>query len=260
MQIDKIRDLTLINIGSEKTMVIACDSCGSIGMKENDKLKVPAYYTGKFTVRVPLFEVLCSGAEVVTVTDAVCNEMNPTGNYIISGIKDELREAAIENIVLTGSTEENFATTSTAVGITVIGIAHKKNLKVNNIKPGDILVSIGIPKVGNEIKLENDTEIASYEDIKKLINTKDVMEIIPVGSKGIVYEANEAAKNNGLSISFFNGLNIDIHKTAGPATVILAAINKSSLREVENLNNLNKIGVFEKNKANELYIERGNKK
>jgi selenophosphate synthetase-related protein len=247
MLIDRIRDLTLIDIDSEKTMVIACDSCGSIGMKENDNLKVPPYYTGKFAVRVPLFEVLSSGAQVITVTDAVCNEMNPTGNYIISGIKEELREANINNIVLTGSTEENIPTTATAVGVTVIGIANKKKLKVNNIKSGDILVSIGIPKVGHEIKLENDIEIASYKDIKKLLNTKGVMEIIPVGSKGIVYEANEAAKNNRLSISFFHDINIDIHKTAGPATVILAAINKDSLNELENINNLNKIGVFEKN-------------
>ncbi|MDF2880592.1 MAG: hypothetical protein K0R54_1149 [Clostridiaceae bacterium] len=246
MQIDKIRDLTLIDLDSEKTMVIACDSCGSIGMKENDKLKVLPYYTGRFTVRVALFEVLCSGAVVVTITDAVCNEMNPTGDHIIQGIKDELREAEIKDIVLTGSTEENFTTTSTAVGITVIGIARKENLKVNNIQAGDILVSIGIPKVGNEIKLDDDIEIASYNNIKELLNTNGVKEIIPVGSKGIVYEANEASQNNNLSISFFHDLNIDIHKTAGPATVILAAVNKDGLKEIENINNLNKIGVFKR--------------
>lgn len=244
MQIDKVRDLTLIEIDSEKTMVIACDSCGSIGMKENDKLKVPPYYTGKYSVRVALFEVLCSGAEVVTITNAVCNEMNPTGIEIIRGIKDELEEAEVKDIVLTGSTEENFSTTSTAVGITVVGIINKDSLKVNRIVTGDILVSVGIPKVGSEIKLDNDQQIASYESIRKLLNMEGVNEIIPVGSRGIMYEAKEAAKNNNLSIIFYDNLNIDIHKTAGPATVILAAVNNNTIKEIETINNLKKIGVF----------------
>lgn len=245
MKIEKVRDLTLVEINSNKTMVIACDSCGAIGMKENDKLKISPYYTGKFTVKVALFEVLCSGAEVVTITNAVCNEMNPTGLEIIRGIKDELNEAGIDDIVLTGSTEENIKTTSTAVGITVIGIANKEKLKVNNIKSGDILVSIGIPKVGGEIQLEHDTEIASLENIKKLLSINGVNEIIPVGSKGIIYEANEAARNNNLSISFDDNLSIDIHKTAGPATVILSAVNENVFDEIKQFNNSNKIGVFQ---------------
>jgi hypothetical protein len=60
MDVLKIRDLTLIKIDSEKTMVIACDSCGSIGMKKYDVLKVPPFFTGKFTTKVALMEVLCS--------------------------------------------------------------------------------------------------------------------------------------------------------------------------------------------------------
>ena len=53
-------------------------------------------------------EVLCTGAEIVSITDAVC-EMGPTGSEIIRGIKQELKEANINNITLNGSTEENFS-------------------------------------------------------------------------------------------------------------------------------------------------------
>ena len=110
--------------------------------------------------------------------DAVCNEMDPTGNEIVKGIKEELKFAEIDGVILTGSTEENINTTSTAVGITVVGIVSNKELKVNKVKSGAIIISIGIPKVGNEVKLEYDNEIASYNLIKKLLFEKDRKSVV----------------------------------------------------------------------------------
>jgi hypothetical protein len=34
MEVRKIRDLSLITLDEKRTMVIACDSCGGVGMKE----------------------------------------------------------------------------------------------------------------------------------------------------------------------------------------------------------------------------------
>ena len=181
MKIMKIRDLTLIDLDEKNIMVVSCDSCGGIGNKRNDVFKAPPYIVGKMTARVAILEVLCTGAKIITITDAVCNEMEPTGKEIIKGIKDELKDANIDKVVLTGSTEENFKTSATALGITAIGLVEKRKLKVNTIKEEAIIVSIGLPKVGDEIDLSGDKEIIDYKTIKELLNIDCVYEIVPVG-------------------------------------------------------------------------------
>ncbi|WP_097026458.1 AIR synthase related protein [Clostridium peptidivorans] len=246
MKISKVRDLTLISLDESKTMVVACDSCGSIGMKEGDALKVPHYYVGKLTVRVPLMEVMCAGAEVVTITDAVCNEMEPTGSEIIRGIKEELKLAGIGDIALTGSTEENFKSISTGLGVTVIGIAENKNLKVNAISENCKIISLGIPKVGAEIGLDKDLDIVNYDDLKKLLSLDGVYEIVPVGSKGIHYEALQLAKNNNMKFVLNEEIKIDIHKTAGPSTVVIAAVKNEILNKIQNDEKVSVIGELNK--------------
>jgi hypothetical protein len=242
MEVKKVRDLTLIKIDKNKTMVVACDSCGSVGMKEGDSLKVNPFYTGKYTARVALLEVLCTGAEIVTVVDAICNEMKNTGEKIIRGIEEELSAARINRVVLTGSTEENFPTVSTALGITVIGIVETDNLKVNSVKTNSIVVSIGLPKVGEEVKLNNDEDIVHYSDIEILLHTKGVYEIIPVGSKGIFNEACQLAKHNGMKLKIEENINVDINKSAGPSTVVIAAVSDKVMDNIKHLRNFNIIG------------------
>ena len=242
MNVNKVRDLTLVSIDNEKTMVIACDSCGGIGLKSEDSFKCPPFQVGKHTAKVALFEVLCSGANVVCITNAVCNEMSPTGEEIIKGIKEELKLLNIDNVTLTGSTEENINTNSTAVGVTVIGMVENDKLKVNNVNCNCALISIGIPKVGNEINLDNDKEIASYEDLNMLLNIEGILEIVPVGSKGIMYECEQLAINNNLNLEINKDTTVDLYKTAGPSTVLIAAIKDNYLEEIKKMKNLNFIG------------------
>jgi hypothetical protein len=249
MEVRKVRDLSLISLDNKRTMIIACDSCGSVGMKPGDAFKVPPVIVGKMTVRVPLLEVMCAGAEVVSVADAVCNEMEPTGREIIRGIKEELAEAGIKDIILTGSTEENFETSSTGLGVTVVGIASKSNLKVNRVKDEALIVSIGLPKVGDEINLVKDTEIVDYKTIKRLLREEDVYEIVPVGSKGIAYEAEQLAINNKLNLHLERNIKVNLKKSGGPATCVIAAINAHSFDKIKAIaDNVNAIGrlVFDK--------------
>ncbi|APH20203.1 AIR synthase related protein [Clostridium botulinum] len=258
MNVKKVRDLTLISLDKDKTLVVACDSSGSIGPKKNDILKIPAFYTGKFTIRVGILEVMCTGAEIVTVTNAVCCEMNPTGREIIDGIKGELKRAGIDEVVLTGSTEENFPSFSTGLGITVLGIVDNSIIKVNNVnncsgnnekhnKDDILLISVGIPKVGEEINIYNDKEIVDYEDIKILLENPKVYEIVPVGSKGILYEGEVLAKNNNLKLKLKENISIDIKKSNGPATTIIAAIHKEEYENIRaKINNVNIIGKLER--------------
>lgn len=246
MKITKVRDLTLITLDENKTMVVACDSCGSIGMKEGDTLKVPSFYVGKLIARGPILEVMCAGAEVITITDAVCNEMEPTGSEIIKGIKEELKLAGIADIVLTGSTEENFKSISTGLGITVIGIVENKNLRVNAIRENCKIISLGIPKVGAEIGLDEDLDIANYNDLRKLLSLDGVYEIVPVGSKGILYEVLQLAENNNMKFVLNEEVKVDIHKTAGPSSVIIAAVKDEVLNEIQNDKKISVIGKLNK--------------
>ncbi|WP_425059349.1 hypothetical protein SCACP_40330 [Sporomusa carbonis] len=242
MNIRKVRDLTLISVDDRKTMVIACDSCGSIGNKEGDALKVPPFITGKFTARVALFEVMGTGAQVVCLTNTVCNEMEPTGREIIKGIEEELRSAGLDNVVLTGSTEENFPTIATGIGITVMGLADNAALKINNVKQEALVVAIGMPKVGYEVLTCRPGDIADYRTIKLLLATDGVREIVPVGSKGIGYEAQQLAQSNQLDLIINENTKLDLKKSAGPCTVIIAAVEKDIMKKISNISNVEIIG------------------
>jgi hypothetical protein len=211
------RDLTVIPITEDKYLVITCDSCGSIGLKDGDTLKLPPYYTAKFTARVALTEIICSGAKPVTLINGAACEMNPTGKEFISGIQNELKNAGIKNIILTGSTEENFKTNMTALAVTVIGTASKNELKFGQAEDGDKLVLFGLPHFGTEVDLESK---GFYELINQLLLMPNIREIVPVGSKGIAYEAETLAAINGKKIKLYE-TDVDYQKSAGPATCLL---------------------------------------
>lgn len=243
MDFRKVRDLTIISLDKERAMVIACDSCGGIGMKAGDVLKVPPFYVGKFTARVPLLEVLCTGAEIVSIADTISNEMKPTGEEIIKGIEEELKEAGIDGVILTGSTEENFKTSSTALGVTVIGIGSSLNLRVNSIKKEALLISVGLPKVGGEINLVKDEDIVDYHILKKLLTFDSVYEIVPVGSRGILYETQLLAESNGAELFLEKEINVDIYKSGGPSTCLITAVSSESYLEISStISNVNIIG------------------
>ena len=195
--------------------------------KKNDVLCVPPELTAKMTVRVAVLEILCSGAEVISVSNVVAGEMEPTGKRVIAGIKEELRLAHLTHIPLNGSTEDNMVTSQTSVGVFVTGIAHEQQLKVNNISRSATLFAIGEPLVGKEV-LAHPNLSATYELVRHLVKREEVLELVPVGSKGIVYEAKQLAHFNECQFA----LDEDFptawsNKSAGPATVLLMAVENS---------------------------------
>ena len=244
MKFIKYRDLSIVKLPKGKSIVISCDSCGSIGSKENDKLNVPAYITGRYTARVVLFEVLAYGAEVVAITNCVSNEMNDTASEILQGLKDELIDANINENIINGSTEENFETSMTAVGMTCIGYLEGIS-KVKPINKGDKILFVGEAKVGIEVKLGYDSEIINYEDLKYFHSINGVKEIVPVGSKGARYEAELLAKYNNLSIKYNYNSNVDIDKSSGPATSAIVVVSCESLNMALRNTKTKVIGQFE---------------
>ena len=220
----KRRDLTIISLPGENCLVIACDSCGAVGIKDHDVLKMPSFYTAKFTTRVALSEVMCSGAVPVAIANGVACEMKPTGEDMILGIQEELKNAGISEIELTGSTEENFQTSMTAMSITVIGTAREGTLKFRAAENGDRLILLGRPKVGDEVDLESK---GFYTEIAALLDMPEVKEIVPVGSKGVGYEASTLAGLSGKkALLHETEINIDYLKSAGPATCLLILSKK----------------------------------
>ena len=82
----------------------------------------------------------------------------------------------------------------TGVGLTVIGFANEEELRLGKTRPGDLLVAVGKPKVGDEvIPAEAKSEIADLKNVTWLSQKRFVHDINPVGTFGIAYEANAMA-------------------------------------------------------------------
>lgn len=224
MEVFKVRDLSLIDTG-ESYIVIAVDSFGGIGPKECDVVKLPVGKWGRAILRVPIMEVIASGAEPILVIDALGVEYDPMGKEVIIAIREELSRLGYKDIPITGSTEDNVPVKSSAAGVVVIGEASKGKFYPGTSKEGDNLFVVGIPKVGKEIKedLLEDQEIPDILDLILLRGLIGVHDILPVGSRGILYEAYEMAKNSHLNLILLDNVSIDLRKSAGPSTCFLVS-------------------------------------
>lgn len=222
----RVRDLSMLELNEELWMVVACDSDGGIGPKKLDSVFSPAYDVGRLGTRVPLMEVLASGAFPVSVVDALAVEMEPTGKEIIHGGKDEVAESGLDaDLAVTGSTEDNVATVSTGIGVVVIGLVNKSEFKPGTSLDGDAVVSVGIPKSAPEFKVTyNDPDIATPAIVRKLVSLPYVHDILPVGSKGIRYELNEMARTAGLATRYVDPLRVDVDRSGGPSTCCLVSL------------------------------------
>lgn len=231
-QIDTLRDISLIRLGDENYLVIACDSAGGIGPKKGDSLRVPGQVVGRFTTRVALMEVMAVGAKPVNVINTLAVEYEPTGKEIITGIRAEVNKAGLDpDIVINGSTEENIPTFQTGIGVTVIGLVEASGLRLARSSPLDMVVAVGLPMVGEEV-LAKEELIADLSTLQGLLQLDFIHEILPVGSKGISYEAGILAKMSGLKLDFNPELKIDPEKSAGPGTVLLTSLPADKIEEV----------------------------
>jgi len=231
--IETARDVLLFRLGRE-IIVVSCDSCGGIGPKPLDRVRVDGYTAGRFTARVALMEALSVGAEPMCLANTLAVEPRPTGKQIIKGIRDEVKQAELDSrIIMTYSTEKNIHVRQTGLGVTVVGTTTSESLKVGRCGPGDAVVAIGLPHVGKEVvPAEKRRRIADTRDVRSLLNCHFVNEVIPVGSQGILHEAQTIAGDSNLQFTPRPHLNIDIRKSAGPATVILCACRHSHLRRL----------------------------
>ncbi|EOD00391.1 AIR synthase related protein [Caldisalinibacter kiritimatiensis] len=227
MNVKKFRDLTFISINENQYIVISCDSSGGIGNKEKDIVKVSPEKLGYYTTNVALRELLAIKARPITIVNTLSVEMNNTGKKIIEGIKRAIEPLEyFEDIIITGSTEENFPVCQTGMGITVVGIIDKTQWKQPKTTKGSLAVVVGIPKVGEEVVHDKEKETLTLEVLLQLCKETYIQEILPVGSKGILYELSEIARTNNLLYGINEDITLDLNKSAGPATCAIVTVEQ----------------------------------
>ncbi len=215
------RDIEVVFMEKGWCLVVACDSCGAVGDKELDVVKVSPYLVGRLTSRVALLEVISSGAVPQVVSVSISAEPNPTGEGILKGVRDELAVCCEKQVPLVISTEKNFPTRQTGLGISVTGTCPGEDLRLGKSQPGDQLYCLGLPKVGNELNDPDDPDIVKGSFIRQLLGHPRVHDILPVGSQGIRKEAVGLASSVRCAIRFKKQALPDLDKSAGPATCAL---------------------------------------
>ncbi len=212
------RDVEVVSLNETQYLVAACDSCGAIGMKELDAVKVTWSITGRSTARVALLEVLSIGAIPQMLTVAISNEPKPAGEEILEGVREELKVMDLASLPIAISTEKNIHTQQTGLGITVVGLCEKAKLRIGQSNIGDGVFCMGLPKVGFEVLGPDDPEIIQGDHVMKLLRYRAVHDIIPVGSQGIRGEAEAIAATVGARFIQEPQCQLNLHKSAGPST------------------------------------------
>lgn len=221
------RDVEVVSINQAQYLVASCDSCGAIGMKDLDTFKIAWSITGRLTTRVALLEVLSTGAVPQMMTVAISNEPHPTGDRILEGVKEELESAGLTTIPMAISTEKNMFTQQTGLGISVIGLTEKNQLRIGTAQSGDDVYCLGLPKVGPEISHLEDSEIVQVKDIQILLGISGIHDIVPVGSRGIRTEAQQLATSVKCRIIIDPSCVLDLDKSAGPSTCLIFSSTSS---------------------------------
>lgn len=234
MGVRRYRDLTLLELPSGETLVTACDSCGGIGEKAGDVLACPPTIVGALTARVTLMELFCLGAEVVVVSDPLSCELAPTGEAVIRGIHGELRRAGLPADILSGSTEENFPTTMTGIGVVATGIC-QRTPRIGQVAAGDVALLIGKPLVGEAILAAGLDNLVSYDEVRTLLALADVLEMAPCGSKGAAHEGEEIARLNGLTWEVTIADTDLLTRSAGTASCLVAAVNAEVVEAIKSV-------------------------
>ena len=230
-------DVAIVKVPTGHAIVAGSTSSGAVGPKNADMVKVEGRVLGKFLARAALMDVIATGAFPILLSVTLGVEKEPTGNAILEGIRREARTLGLDpDQVLMENTEDNFATVQTGAGLTVVGFANEEELRLGKTVPGDLIVAIGKPKVGDEVILaEAKGEIADLKNIIQLSQKKYVHDIAAVGTFGIADQARMIAYAVGRQLKLVEVKGLDLNKSAGPATVVLATVDKGRLEDLTSL-------------------------
>lgn len=251
-RIKRIRDLSLLHLYKDIFLVCACDSNASNGEKPNDIHPNSYEETAVSVLKVPLMEVLASGAFPFLIVDNLCVEMKPSGEKIINAMKAELERCGLlDRVAFTGSTEDNMETFQTGIGVTVAGLLDQRESRLGKTQDGDVVACIGIPQSGITIRYsEKDESICDLKTMMEIRECEFIHEILPIGSKGAEYEAGQLADTAGLAFEKETDCAIDLKESGGSSTAVLASLREDDVEKLKELINkpINIIGKIERKK------------
>ena len=216
----------ILPLTADMELVISADNSGSIGEKKDDIVKASNQIVGHFSCRVALMECLAEYAEPQAVimqnftNDAAWIEYK-------RGVHEVLAEIGIANLPITGSTESNFPSLQSGLGLSLIGTRKKR--ATYEWTGRECFAVIGTPYVGDTV-LENREEIATISLLKQFTEIDGVKAVLPVGSKGI-RSAFEKWTEQDVELECA----VDLETTAGPATCFIVAFDSDVEEELRML-------------------------
>jgi hypothetical protein len=218
-----MRDIVLLSLGNEEQLVIAADNAGGIGEKHHDTVSVPYSVVSYYTSRVALMECMAVRAKPEVI---VVQNFSGESAYqsFLEGIQQACKELCLNSVSVTGSSETNFSLLQSCLGVTVIGKAKAGELKLN-ITPRDARFAvIGMPLVGEDVILQQQ-HVLPLSLFAELVAHSAVHEIVPVGSKGVLYELKGILDANNVPYTCCKSA-VDLYVSSGPATSIVISYDK----------------------------------
>ncbi len=225
----RIRDLLILG-----DLVIACDSCGGIGPKDCDTVMADAATTAHFALRVPLLEVLCSGARPVGVVDALCVERDPTGQLMVDEMVRMAAQVGLSADAVGGSTEENVPTRATGVGTMVLGrLDAPGQLRSGGGRPGDVVLCLGLPLSAprDRIVIGHPQQV-SVAQVLAVAGSGLAHDMLPVGSRGTAFEVAQLADSAGLRALWVEPSPLRREDSGGPASCVLVSCSPADASSV----------------------------
>lgn len=236
----RVRDLLLVEEAGAR-FVMACDSVGGIGPKPADTFQIDAASTGHFATRVPLLEIICAGAQPLVVVNNLCVEAEPTGREMIQAVRDLAATVGVPAENVTGSTEDNVETRSTGIGVTVLGVLPGPGSAPDGAgrarpgggQAGDVVACLGLPRSAPADRLYiGHPDLVDLGELSAALASGLIHDALPVGSKGLAWEAPLLAQTAGLDLVWDEARPVPIERTGGPSSCVLIACAPDDLPAV----------------------------
>lgn len=217
------RDVLILPLPGGLELIFTCDVAGGVGPKPADAVRASAETVGRFTTRVALLELLACRARPLAVLNGLAVEPEPTGEGLLRGIRAEMVAAGYPDLPVFGSMEKNLPTVATGIAVTAAGLRLAGDPPASTARPGDVLLAVGVPKVGGAVHLD-DPEIADVPTLLALLAQPGVHAVIPAGSGGVAPECQVLAAEAGCRAVLEQPVSPFLFQSAGPATALVAAV------------------------------------
>lgn len=234
-------DLAVVTPAGDKEQsiyLLSSDVTAGIGPGSEDNIKLETGLVTRFVMRVVLMDILAVGANPLAVT-VTTSLPRSSEEEITAAVRTSLTAwGCPQQLPMTGSSEDNFSTTQTAIGVTILGRAGLDQVRKIGSQPGNKLYLIGAPVSGAEV-LARQNDLVSWKELAFLLDDPETSDIIPVGSGGARARIGRLTELTDLE---FNSAGHHLAEvSAGPATSLLI----SSRQEIQYYQDRLEIPVYQ---------------